>query len=165
MSNIDIKTINKNSESKHTYKEIELPEWKWRPIRSILAIANHRIYKRTGRLPIEYSDIRKLDGNYGFKIEDPAVCEAIGKEMLFLSQSMDILSDYGISMDVENGEYIYSYPIYSCTACLEQRDTREYLMKEDEPDEINTRSCFWVTEEILTTTSEIIRDSGGIYLP
>ena len=165
MSNIDIKAINKKSDSKHACIEIELTEWRWRPIRSILAIANHRIYEKTGKLPISYNDIRNLDGNWGFKIEDPAVCEALGKEILFLSESVDILSEYGINVDIKNGEYIYSYPLYSCTACLERKDDKEYIKKDDKYSEDDVRSCFWVSQEILTITSEIIRDSGGIYLP
>jgi len=163
--NIDIKVLNKKPKSKHTYSEIGLSEWRWRPIRSILAIANHRIYERSENLPIPYNDIRKLDDNRGFKFEDPIACEALGIEMLFLSQSMDILTEYGMQVDIKNGEYQYSYPIYSCTACLEEKETKEVIVEDDDYNEDDVRSCFWVSEEILTTVSEIIRDSGGIYLP
>jgi len=162
---INIFAINKKPDSKHACKEIELSEWRWRPIRSILAIANHRIYLKTGKLPVKYSDIRNLDGNWGFRIEDPAACEALGKEMLFLSESIDILTEYGMNVDIKNGEYIYSYPLYSCTACLEQKEDEDLVKKDDEYTEDDVRSCFWVPQEIFTITSEIIRDSGGIYLP
>jgi len=162
MSNIVITAINKKPESE--YGMVTIKEWRWRPIRSILAIANHRIYQKTGRLPLLYRDVRKLDDNSGFKIEDPDICEALGKEMLALKDNPIALADHGISVEIEKGEYIYSYPVYSCTACLERKDDQEYITKDDDYTEDNVRSCFWTPEDCFVIVSEFIRDSGGISL-
>jgi len=133
-------------------KAIDVTEWRWRPIRSVMAIANQRCYEKTGSLPVPYESMESLDGNYGYRIDDPNICIRLGEEMIALAHNPEVLEEYGMSVRIEDGSFVYTYPVDACTGCFEVRNETKL-------------SQYWVSEEALVEISEFIRDSGGIIAP
>jgi len=161
--NIFIEAINPKPDAE--IESMEISEWRWRPARTILAIANQRIFEKTGILLIPYQDIPYLNFNYGYEIKNPEACSQIGENMLGLSQSMDVLTDYGMSVEIQNGQYIYSYPLVSCTSSLELKKGETMVDDKNDYKEEDLRSCHWIPEDSLISIAKFIKDSGGIRMP
>ena len=133
-------------------RAIDVTEWRWRPVRSVMAIANQRQFEKTGSLPVPYDFMENLDGNYGYKIDDPDTCERLGAEMIDLISTPEILEDYGMTVLSQDGSFVFTYPLSACTSAFEVKNEQKI-------------SCFWVSEDALFQMSEFIRDSGGISTP
>lgn len=144
---------------------MEITEWLWRPIRSFMAIANHRLGEKNGSLPVEYHRMEDYDYNAGFGIRDPEVCRHLAKEMIELINSPGSLDQYGMTVDLEDGEFVYTYPIHLCTSCIEHRETKEVVsdISKYKPDEL--RSCFRVKESSLLQFVEFLKTCGGFGMP
>jgi hypothetical protein len=146
-------------------KDIEFDEFVWHPLRSIWAIANHRIYEQTGSLPKRYDWFQDIETNHGhFETEEWKI-QAWAQEMKNLKEQPEILSDYGISVEIKNGKWIYTYPVAMCTACLEHKETGELVSEKKDHDPDDLISSFQATEEDLQQLINFVENSNGIMLP
>ena len=103
-------------QSKNTdINSMEITEWIWRPIRSFMAIANHRLGEKNGSLPVPYDYMENFDHNVGDRLSSPEACRYLAKEMIELINSPGSLDQYGMTVDLEDGEFVYTYPIHLCT--------------------------------------------------
>jgi hypothetical protein len=148
-----------------TQKGIELSEWSWRPVCSIMAVANETIRKRTGNLLLRRDMTEDFEGQHGYAIMETDIVNQIADEMLRLADTPEELESYGVRVEVQNGNFIYTYPTESCTASFEKKSDGELILdpKDYEDDEI--RSCFWVSEKQLKETIQFFKTSGGFGLP
>jgi len=151
---------------KGTPTELIVDERKWRPARSLMAIANQKVLERSG-LPVEwFENLGDLDENTGHSIDD-ANCTMLAEEMEELMKDPFSVSDYGLSVDIDDGEVSYTYPNTMCTAYFEDVDTGEFYENLDSPGILGkrVRSWFRTSEEKMQEIVAFLRSSGGFSMP
>jgi len=148
-----------------TDASISITEWLWRPVCSIMAIANHRQFEKTGSLPFRYDFFEDIDCNCGYYTEYISSCKRISEEMIFLARSPEVLEEYGMTVELEDGEFIYTYPISMCTSAIEDRETEKIVVTPGDHKKDNLRNVFRIKEKDLVSISKFIGSCGGFNMP
>lgn len=158
---MDIYIQSKNSD----VNSMEISEWIWRPIRSLMAIANHRLGETYGSLPVPYDAMEDLDSNYGYGISDPEVCRQLAREMINLVNTPGSIDQYGMTVDMEDGEFVFTYPVHMCTSAIEHRETKEIIsdISKHKPEEL--RSFFRADEPSVLQFVEFLKTCDGFGMP
>jgi len=146
-------------------KRLQVTEWAWAPIRSILAIANRLEHEETGDLPVSYENLKDLDENRGEGISDPEVCRRLAARLKNLAQDPLTLVAYGMTADMEDGSFWYTYPSEFCTAAMEERRSKIIVNQKDKVNPNNTRSMLRASEAELNEVIEFLDTSNGFVMP
>jgi hypothetical protein len=155
-----------NNPDEGTPKELEIEEREWRPARSLMAIANQKVKEREGRPVIWFDSLENIDENVGGGIQDDDLCIALAKEMKELMSDPFEISDYGMSVDLDNGVAIYTYPVEMCTAFFEDEDGKFYETLES-PGIVGKRvkSWFRTDENQMNKIVDFLLSCGGFSMP
>ena len=153
--------------SSNISKRLEIIERKWRPARSIMAIANKKVYDDIGLYPIQFESMVDLDDNASYGITNPKACRALAKAIRTLLSDPFAIVDYGMTMDIDNGVSVYTYPTNMCTAYFEDVDSGELYETLNEPNIIGkrVRSWFRISEDEMSEVTKFIEESHGFHMP
>ena len=149
-----------------TPEDLVVNERNWRPARSLMAIANQKVLERSG-LPVEWFDtMGDLDENVNRSIDDEN-CTMLAEEMEELMKDPFSVVDYGLSVDINDGEVAYTYPNQMCTAYFEDVDTGDFYENLDSPGILGkrVRSWFRTPEKELQKITAFLRSCGGFSMP
>jgi len=150
---------------KGSTKAIEITEWLWRPVRSIMAIANHLLGEKYGGLPVEYDLMEDLDYNAGDYIQEGDICKQLAQEMKNLANDPSILEEYGMAVEMEDGAFVFTYPVDMCVSAIEHRGTGEVISNPEDFKKEQLRSCFRVKEKDLRGIINFFDTCGGFGMP
>jgi len=152
---------------KGTREDLIVDEKYWRPARSLMAIANQKIFERSGQLVEWVETLGDLDENTGCGIESDGNCTVLAEEMEELMKDPFAISDYGMSVDIDDGEVAYTYPNTMCTAYLEDADTGEFYESLESPGILGkrVRSWFRTPEDKMQEIIAFMKSCGGFRMP
>lgn len=160
-----LRLVAKNPE-KGTPEELIVDEKHWRPARSLMAIANQKVLERSGS-PVEWFEtMGDIDENTNYGIDD-ANCTMLAEEMEYLMKDPFSVSDYGLSVDINDGEVAYTYPNQMCTAYFEDVDTGDFYESLESPGILGkrVRSWFRTPEQKMQEITTFLRTCGGFSMP
>ena len=148
------------------YKEIYITEWAWRPIRSMLAIANQLHHDENGQFIVHPEKMREIDDAMGKGIEEPKSCELLGKKMKLLSSDPFIIGSYGMTIDSLDGEWIFTYPPALCTSAMMHKASRSIINSDVEEDQYDTVcSLLMASEKEVSEFTDFLMNCGGFLMP
>ena len=148
------------------YKEINITEWAWRPMRSILAIGNHLSFEKNGKYAIHLDRINDLDCSMGEGIEKPEVCRELADHIKNLSSDPLSLESFGMSVEILDGEFYFTYPPALCTSAMQHKESKNLIndtVDEDEYDEVC--SLFRTSEIEMNDFVNFLNNCGGFLMP
>lgn len=149
-------------------EELIVTERAWRPVRSLMAIANHSMIKSNGFAITEFEDLENLDVSVGNGL-DAEICTKLAEEMERLLQDPFAIVDYGMTIDIKDGEEAYTYPTNMCTAYFEDVDTGDFYASLDDsdivPNQTRIRSWFRATTEEMQEVIDFLKSCGGFMMP
>ena len=145
---------------------IEISEWRWEPVLSIMAIANETHFRRTGELLFRRDLTDDLEGQFGYGIQDGDTCRTLATEMTRLANNPMELEDYGMQVQIQDGSYVYTFPVDGCSpdGSFEDKETG-VLMRDGEIDPDVVRSCYWISEASLKEVIGFFQQCNGFGLP
>jgi hypothetical protein len=146
--------------------ELVMPERSWRPARSLMAIANQKHSERKGWPVVTFEELQDLDENLGHGL-DEAACLLLANEMEALVDSPFELVDYGMTVDIEDGDMVYTYPTDMTTAYYEEIETGKFFSSLEDDDILGkrVRSWFRTTKAELQEVITFLKVCGGFAMP
>jgi hypothetical protein len=148
------------------YKEIYVTEWAWRPICSMLAIANFLNIADTGLYIVHPDKFREIDDSMGEGINDNEACVALGEKLKLLSSDPSIIEDYGMTVDLIDGEFVFTYPPALCTSAMQHKESKNLInsaVKEHQYDTVC--SMLRATEKDVSEVMDFLLNCGGFLIP
>lgn len=153
-------------ENKTKMEELIVDEKSWRPARSLMAIANQKYLEQNGELITSFIELKDLDENIGHGLNDTQ-CKLLAAEMQKLLGDPFGLVDYGMTVDIVNGNTFYTYPTDMCTGYVEDVIIGSLFVSLDEDDIVGkrVRSWFRTSEAQMKEIIEFLQVSGGFTMP
>jgi hypothetical protein len=111
--------------SKAIHPELVLSEKVWRPVRSLMAIANQRILEKKGSKVVEFEELQDLDHNAGYGLDNDCA-STLAEEMELLIDDPFTIVDYGMTVDITGGEEFLTYPVHMATEYFEEVGTGKF---------------------------------------
>jgi hypothetical protein len=147
-------------------KELTISEKEWRPIRSLIGIANRKYEEKNDCSIIGYDELRDLDENIGHGLDDSA-CICLAKEMEDILNDPFALVDYGMTIDIKNGKSFLTYPTKLCTSYFEDVETEKFYESLEDESIIGRRvqSFFRTSEPTLQNVISFFKKCGGFIMP
>jgi len=148
-----------------TYKDLYITEWAWMPVRSLMAIANHIEQLETGKTLISYQLLSQMDDNAGNGIQDPDTCKKLALRLRQLINTPEIIEDYGMTVDLIDGGFVFTYPSALCTSAMQHKHTKTIInaMGRDKPE--NLCSMLRATEEEAMQVVNFLENCDGFLMP
>ena len=127
-----------------------------------------KITERIGRLgeSTEAYKFEDIDENINHGLDD-AACYLLAKEIKEVIKDPFGLVDYGMTVDIDDGDVVFTYPVDMCTAYFEEPDTGKFFSSLENPDIVGkrVRSWFRTTEEQLKEITNFLENCGGFTMP
>jgi hypothetical protein len=148
------------------YEEIYVTEWAWRPICSMLAIANYLDFESKGMYIIHPDKFREIDDSMGEGINNDNACKMLGEKMKLLSSDPAIIESYGMTVDLIDGEFVFTYPPALCTSAMQHKESKNIInseVKESQYDSVC--SMLRATEKDVSEVIDFLMNCGGFLIP
>lgn len=149
-----------------TAGELVLEEKHWRPARSLMAIANQKFAEKKGDPVVMFGELKDIDENIGHGLDD-AACYILSREMKEVAEDPFGLVDYGMTVDIEDGEMVYTYPTDMCYAHFEDSKTGKYYTSLESNDIVGkqVRSWFRTPKAKMDEIIDFMSACGGFSMP
>ena len=160
---IKMKLVAQNCES---MQELIINENEWRPIRSLMAIANRRYLEREGDPIVLFEELQDIDENINHGLDESA-CLLFAREMESLIDDPFTLVDYGMTVDIKDGKEIYTYPLNMCTAYFEDINTGQFYESFDDNEIVGKQVHSWLraTKTEMLNVIVFLKVCGGFTMP
>jgi len=147
-------------------EDLIVNEQAWRPIRSLMAIANQKFVERDGSPLVRFDCLEDIDDNTNHGIDGDA-CYQMAEMMSNVLEDPFAICDYGMTVDISDGETTYTYPTNMCTAYFEDVENGKFFESLDSPGIVGrrVRSWFKTTEPEMQLVINFLRSCGGFKMP
>ncbi|TRZ48381.1 MAG: hypothetical protein D4S01_10400 [Dehalococcoidia bacterium] len=148
------------------YKEIYVTEWAWRPIRSMLAIANHLNKQAGSELIVHPDKFRELDEVMGEGLNHSEACVLLGGRLKELMSDPSIVESYGMTVDLLDGEFVFTYPPQLCTSAMQHKESKNIINTNVKAHEYDTvHSMLRASEKEISEVIDFLINCGGFLMP
>lgn len=154
------------AENKTPQEDLVLGENYWRPARSLMAIANQKYLEKNGQPVVPFGHLEDIDENLGHGL-DATSCRLLAEEMEKVLGDPFGLVDYGMTVDIEDGNVFYTYPTDMCTGYFEGVDDKHFYASLEDDDIVGkrVRSWFRTPEETMKEVICFLKVCGGFSMP
>lgn len=150
----------------NTKSELVITDKAWRPARSILAIANQKFAERDGSPLVPFEALEDIDDNVNAGL-DESECRQLAEKTEELLGDPFALCEYGMTIDIVEGNAFYTYPTTMCTAYFEDVENEQFYSNLDEPGIVGrqVRSWFRLSEKEIKELINFMKSCGGFRIP
>lgn len=135
----------------------------WKPILSMISIANHIYHKESNCLMLSYENIQQMSLDVGEGVSNGKICRILSKKLKELVDFPEKLEEYGVSVGLKDGQFVFSYPIRLCTEYI-YKETGGCIYNTEGIKEDELESHMSAKEEEVAEIIEFLDNCGGFFV-
>jgi hypothetical protein len=154
------------AENKTVQPELTVAESVWRPARSLMAIANQKHLEKKGEPVVSWETMHDIDESIGCGL-DGSACFLLASEMEELMGDPFSLVDYGMTVDIKDGDMVFTYPTEMATAYFKDVDSGEFIATLEEEGIVGKRVYSWfrAKQNEVQEIVDFMKNCGGFTMP
>jgi len=143
---------------------LQITEWAWEPLRTMMSIAN-QLNAEEGKRFVKTERFIELEDNSGHGISVTFFCRDIAEKLKMLINDPMMLIDFGMTADMEDGKFYFTYPIELCTNNIVDTVTSLIVANKKDHKEENLKSMLRASETEAKELIEFLETCDGFYMP